>query len=184
MHKAVIINSDYQNPAPTAKEIQAYLHKSSKLLYGNDKRKSINTPYKENIHLVMHSFYQFEEALTGRTRDFGTTRTLYIFDDKVNETHFFLKYVGQIQTHFKLNDPIITEMNKCSWDYGHLYRYKQSLEHDFRFIDFLKEKNIGNAKLHKAFPKFTTATNEYINKIDIAMKEIEDKAVALFKSGW
>ncbi len=184
MHKAVIINSNYQNPAPSAKEIQASLNKSGKLLYGNDKRKSINTPYKDTIHLVMHSFNQFEEVITGSARNYQTTRTLYIFDDKANESFFFLKYVNQIQTHFKLDDLIINDMYKCSWDYDHLKRFKNSLEQETKFIDFMKEKNIGNTKLHKAFPKFATATTDYIKKIDVAMKEIENKAVALFKSGW
>jgi ribosome recycling factor len=43
---------------------------------------------------------------------------------------------------------------------------------------------IGTAKLHKSFQKFIKATDDYITKIDAAMKEIEDEAVLLFKSGW
>ena len=184
MHKAVIINSDYQNHAPTAKEMQAYLNKTGKLLYGNDKRKSANTPYQQTIHLVTSAFGSFEEVITGAKRDYQTVRNLYVLDDKVNEMHFFLKYAGNVQCHFKLNDQIIDEMHHCSWSLGHLKRHKQSVENDASSRHFFIEKNIGNKKLHNAFPAFVKATESYVLKIDNAIQEIEDKATALFTSGW
>ena len=184
MHKAVIINSDFENKAPSAKEIQTYLNKTGKLLYGNDKRKSANTPYTDTIHLVMSSFSEFEEALTGKVKGYGTTQTLYVFDDKVNETHFFLKYVEQIQCHFKLDASIIDSMWKAKWNSGHLKNLKKSLEKNADFGDFMIKKNIGSAKLHKSLPKFAKATNDYIAKIDSEITAIEENAVSLFTSGW
>ena len=184
MYKAVIMNADNQHPLPTAKEIQAYLRKTSKLLYGNDKRKSINTPYPDIIHLVMYSFSTFQEAITKNERDYQDRKELYIFDDKVNVMQFFLKYGGSIDCHFSLDDAIIHSMNHCSWSFGHLERYKKSVVQNAESSQFFIDKQIGNAKLHKSFPKFIKATDDYIKKIDAAMKEIEDEAVLLFKSGW
>lgn len=184
MYKAVIINSDDQHPLPTAKEIKNYLNKTGKLLYGNDKRKSVNTPFQNTIHLVMNAFNEFEEAITGRKRDFFTPSELYVFDDKVNEMHFFLKYAGQIQCHFNLDDAIIDKMHHCTWSHGHLKRHKQSVEQNANSSKFYIEKSIGNTKFHKAFPKFTKASNDYIAKIDDAMKIIEADAISLYKTGW
>ena len=184
MYKAVIMNADNQHPLPTAKEIKTYLRNTSKLLYGNDKRKSINTPYPDIIHLVMNSFPKFEEAITRNKRDYTNTQELYVFDDKVNVTHFFLKYGGTIDCHFSLDDTIIHAMHHCNWSFGHLERHKKSVVQNAESSQFFIDKEIGNAKLHKSFPKFIKATDDYIKKIDAAMKEIEDEAVLLFKSGW
>jgi hypothetical protein len=46
------------------------------------------------------------------------------------------------------------------------------------------EKDIGNTKLYKSFPKFSRATDTYIGQIDITIKEFESRALSLFKSGW
>ena len=77
MYKAVIMRSSYENPAPTSKEIQDYFRKSGKLLYGNDKRKSKNTPFEGTIHLVMHAFNEFEELIIGKKTDYKAIRCAY-----------------------------------------------------------------------------------------------------------
>ena len=100
MYKAVIMRSNYENPAPTSKEIQDYFRKSGKLLYGNDKRKSKNTPFEGTIHLVMHAFNEFEEVVIGKKTDYSQTNTLYIFDDQINQMHFHLIYAQQAQNYF------------------------------------------------------------------------------------
>jgi hypothetical protein len=184
MHKAVILKTDFASEAPTAKEIEAYLRKSAKLLYGNDKRKSVNTPYKNNIHLVHHAFNDFKEVITGKKHEFQTSHTLYVFDDQINDSFFFLKYSGMNTCHFKLNDAIISEMSHTSWSHGHLIRYKRELEHAANFNQFMIEKNIVSKKFQKYPPKFSKATDEYIEKIDVEIKALEAKAIALFKSGW
>lgn len=184
MHKAVIMRSSYENPAPTSKEIQDYFNKSGKLLYGNDKRKSKNTPFEGSIHLVMHAFNEFEEVITGKKKGFGETHTLYIFDDQINQLHFHLIYAQHAQNYFVLDDSIITEMYKLSWNVGHLKRYKKDLQNSENFNQFMIEKDIGNAKLYKSFPKFLKATDTYIIQIDITIKDYESRAIELFKSGW
>jgi hypothetical protein len=184
MYKAVIIRSNYEEPAPTYKEIQAYFRKSGKLLYGNDKRKSKNTPFEGTIHSVMHAFNEFEETITGKRNDHSERYTLYIFDDQINEIHFQLKYAQKAQNYFLLDDAIITEMHKLSWNVSHLKRYKERLQNSEGFTKFMIEKDIGNAKLYKSFPKFSKATDAYISQIDITIKEFESRALSLFKSGW
>ncbi len=184
MYKAVIMRSNYENPAPTSKEIQAYFRKSGKLLYGNDKRKSKNTPFEGTIHLVMHAFNEFEEVVNGKKTDYSQTNSLYIFDDQINQMHFHLIFAQQAQNYFVLDDAIITEMYKLSWNVGHLKRFKKDLQHSEDFNKFMIEKDIGNAKLYKAFPKFSKATDMYISQIDIAINEYESRAVSLFKSSW
>lgn len=184
MYKAVIMRSSFENPAPTSKEIQGYFNKSGKLLYGNDKRKSKNTPFEGTIHLVMHAFNEFEEVITGKKREFGDTPNLYVFDDQINQLHFHLIYAQQAQNYFLLDDAIITEMYKLSWNVGHLKRYKRDLQGNENFNQFMIEKNIGNTKLYKSFPKFSKATDIYISQIDITIEEFESRALSLFKSGW
>ncbi len=184
MYKAVILRSNFENPAPTSKEIQDYFKKAGKLLYGNDKRKSKNTPFEGTIHLVMHAFSEFKEIITGKKFDFSESHNLYVFDDQINQMHFHLIYAQQAQNYFLLDDAIITEMHKISWNVGHLKRFKQDLQHNEDFNNFMIEKGIGNAKLYKSFPKFLKATDTYISQIDITIKEYESRAIELFKSGW
>jgi hypothetical protein len=184
MYKAVIMRSSFENPAPTSKEIQGYFNKSGKLLYGNDKRKSKNTPFEGTIHLVMHAFNEFEDLIIGKKREFGDAHNLYIFDDQINQLHFHLIYAQQAQNYFLLDDAIITEMYKLSWNVGHLKRYKRDLQDNENFNQFMIEKDIGNAKLYKSFPKFSKATDIYISQIDITIEEFETRALSLFKSGW
>ena len=184
MHKALIINSDFENPAPTAKEMQLFLNKSGKLIYSEDKRRSKNTPYQKTIDLVLYAFRDFEETITGNERAYCLHRNLYIFDGDVNEMLFYLKFSGMVQCHFVLNDSIIEDMHKASWDYGHLNRFKESLEGDVHFNQFMIEKNIGDNSLYEAFYKFSKATDEYILEVNNSIKKVEEKAIALFKSGW
>jgi hypothetical protein len=184
MHKALIVNSDFNNPAPTAKEMQSFLNKSGKLIYSEDKRKSKNTPYQKNIHLVVGAFRDLEEAITGNEREYCVHRNLYIFDGEVNEMLFYLKFSGMVQCHFILNDSIIEDMNKASWDYGHLNRFKKSLEDNVHFNKFMVERNIGDSSLYDALHKFSKATDDYILEVNNSIKQVEEKAIALFKSGW
>ncbi len=184
MYKAAILKSDFKNPAPTAKEIQDYLKKAGKLVYGNDKRKSKNTPFTDSIHSVMYAFDAFHNLITGEERQYHSSYTLYVFDANVNEMYFFLKYAERVVTHFLLTDAIIDDMHHCNWSYGHLTRYKNDLKNNAGFSNFMIEKGIGNANLYKAASKFSAATNAYITKIDDAIRDLEESAIALFKSGW
>lgn len=184
MYKAVILRSNFENPAPTSKEIQDYFKKSGKLLYGNDKRKSKNTPFEGTIHLVKHAFNEFQEVITGKKYDYGETHNLYVFDDQINQMHFHLIYAQQAQNYFVLDDAIIAEMYKLSWNVSHLKRYKIGLQGSVNFTNFMIEKDIGSAKLYKSFPKYSKAIDAYISQIDLTINEFESRAVSLFKSGW
>ena len=65
-----------------------------------------------------------------------------------------------------------------------LLAIQKDLQNSENFNQFMIEKDIGNAKLYKSFPKFSKAADTYISQIDITIKEFESRAVSLFKSGW
>ena len=181
-HRAAILSYDFNNPAPTASELKTYLGTSSKLLFGNDKRKSKNTPYVNRHHLITHSFNSFKHLYS--PKDNYQYQMLYIFDDKVNSTHFFLKYASQVLAHFELDDKIIDEMHKVEWDYSHLQRYKGYVESTLDSLDFFVEKDIGGKSFHNAFPAHVNSTQKFISKIDKELEKLEKKANQLFQCGW
>lgn len=182
MYRAAFLSYDYNNPAPTAKELKAYLRGSSKLLYGNDQRKSKNTPFVDKLHLIGHSFSTFQRVFTPENRYQQTM--LYIFDDRINSTHFFLKYTSQSLCHFSLDEQVIDEMDKASWDYGHLTRYRESVLRDLNNLDFFITKKIGDTRFHKTFPTHVKSSQKFILKIENEIEKLEKKAKLLFKSGW
>jgi hypothetical protein len=182
-YRAALLRYDHiDNPAPTAKEIQNYFKKSTRLLYGNDKRKSKSTPIPDKIHLVSRSFDTFKVALTGA--DYISTM-LYVFDDQANSSMLGLKYANQVVCHFKLDDLITDEMWNISWGYGHLLRYKRGLQSEIDSTEFLAEKNVGSKTFHaKAVPLFVNATQAFILKVGQEMAALESEAKRLFYSGW
>ena len=182
MYKAAFLTYDFNKPAPMAKELKAYLRGSAKLLYGNDQRKSKNTPYTDKIHLIGHSFSTFKHLFTPENS--YQQSMLYVFDDRINSTHFFLKYTLQALCHFDLDEQVIDEMHKTSWDYGHLTRYQQSVQKDLDFLDFFITNQIGDNKFHKTFPAHVKSSQKFILKIDNEIEKLETKAKLLFKSGW
>ena len=184
MHKALIISTKFHESAPTAKEMQLFLNKSGKLLYSKDKRKSINTPYPGSIDNVLIAFEEFKKVITGDESDFMVYENLYIFDGEANEMLFYLKYSGMISCHFVLSDSIINDMIKARWNYGHLNRFKKSLQDNVYFNEFMVKKGIGEDSLHDALDKFSRATDDYILEVNRSIKKVEEKAIALFKSGW
>jgi len=183
MYHATLLRCDFiEHSAPTAKEIQDYFKKSTRLLYGNDKRKSKSTPIPDKIHLVAPAFDTFKVALTGE--DYLSTM-LYVFDDQANSTMLLLKYSNQVVCHFKLDAQIADEMSSLNWSYGHLQRFKRGLQNDIGSIDFLAQKNIGTKVFHtKSVPPFVKATKAFIADVDKEMAALESSAKRLFKSGW
>ena len=182
MYRAAFLSGDYSNPVPTAKELKAYFGSSAKLLYGNDQRKSKNTPFTDKLHLIGHSFSTFQHLIKPDKR--FQPSELYIFDDRINSTHFFIKYASYALCHFDLDEQIIDEMHKTSWDYGHLTRYQKSLQSDLSSLQFFITKQIGDNKFHNTFPAYITSSNKFILKIENEIKKLESKANLLFKSGW
>jgi hypothetical protein len=182
-YRAALLRYDYIDlPAPTAKEIQDYFKKSTRLLYGNDKRKSKSTPIPDKIHTVGRCFETFKVALTGE--DYISTM-LYVFDDKANSSMLGLKYANQVVCHFKLDEQVADEMWNIDWSYGHLLRYKRGLQSEIDSTKFFAEKNVGSKAFHqKSVPLFITATQAFIAQVEQEMSALEAKAKRLFSSGW
>jgi hypothetical protein len=178
MYKAVMLSEVF----PTAQELKDYLGNSSKLLYGNDKRKSKNTPFADRLHLVSHCYNTFSECITKSDEDAHTM--LYIFDDKINDIHFLLKYTPQITARFLLDESIIDDMHKITWHYDSLKRYAGSITHDADKLDFFITNKIGDDKFHKTIPSYKKAVDKFKSQIEKEMSKLEKKAHSLFQSGW
>ena len=181
MYKAAFLIIDFLQPEPTAKEIKSYLHNSSKLLYGNDQRKSKNTPYVDKLEIIENCFSKFKHIFSSQQH---THQMLYIFDSEINETHFFLKYAPQVLAHFELDEKIIDEIIKITKDYGQLNSYIYRLQKELQSLDGFVEKNIGSYSFHKSFPAYVNASEKFIMQIDKDVKRLEKKASQIFQSGW
>lgn len=183
MYKAAIFRYDFKDlRPPTAKEIQDYFKKSTRLLYGNKKRKSKSTQIHENLHLVNSSFETFINTLTGKSY---ISTMLYVFDDRANSSMLALKYANQVVCHFKLDEKIIDEMWNCHWNYEHLQRYKRGLQSAIDDTVFFVEKNIASDAFHKnVVPLFIKSTKAYITEVEQELSSLESEAKHLFNSGW
>jgi hypothetical protein len=182
MYKAVFLTYNLMQGAPTANEIKTYLGKSAKLLYGNDQRKSKNTPYPDKLHLIESAFHQFRDIFSsGKT---FIHRELYIFDEQINETHFFIKYAPQVLAHFEFDDKTIDEMKKIAWNHNHLVSYFRSLDNNVGSLDFFIQKNIGDPNFHKLFPSFVKKFDTVKSHTAKEIKKLEKKADLLFRGGW
>ena len=184
MYKAAIFLTDFNSSAPTAKELKNYFQNSTTLLYGNEKRKNKAFPLCDQMHLVEHAYEAFKLKIFDEKLTSHFSSSIYVFDNRINSSHLLLKYGNFKMIRFKLDFSIIDEMYQSSWGYGHLYRYKKSLEGEVQYQDFLIDKKIGDSSLYKSFPKFKKSVIDYTEKVDKAMAKIEKKAVALFKSEW
>lgn len=186
MYKAAIMYTPYPNSPPTAKEVQNYLKGSGTLLYGGNKRKSALTPNQSLMDKVYVAFQRFEHVITGTTGNPQSpldSYDLYVFDLQVDDVHFLLKYGGQVQCYFKLNEQIISSMEHHRWSHWRLEQLKKSVQSNARHDQFIAE-NVGDAKFHRSIPKFARASTDFILKVESAMTRIELEAVSLFKSGW
>lgn len=183
MYRAVILRYGYgEGPAPSAKEMQDYVKKSTHLLYADDKRRTKSTPMRDKIHLVDSAFSTFRNLLDGER--FRPT-ALYVFDDRVNSTHFLMKYSPIHVCSFKLNEQVLDHMYNVAWNYGHLCRFKKSCEGDISQTEFFADKNVGSKRFHaKAVPPFIKRTRAFIGEIDKEIAALEREAISLFKSGW
>ena len=182
MYKAVFLANDFQAQAPTAKELKEFLAGSGKLLFGNDQRKSKNTPFADRLHLVTNCLHSFSHLFNSDSHH--VTSTLYIFDDKINETHFLLKYSSQVITHFLLDEHVIDDMHHITWSHSSLKTHLNSVRHDMDKLDFFVKKGIGDVKFHKSFPAYIKATNTFLTGIENEMKKLENNALHLLQSHW
>jgi len=180
-YKAALISYDVHFPFPTSKELKLFLGKSAKLLYGNDKRITKNTPYRDKNQLITNAFQTFQHLLfPGRPGLFK----LYIFNNEIYSSHFLLKYSPIVITLFELDDTIVEDLHKIDWDYGHLTRHKKQVQIGIDGLDFFIERGVGSKGFHDAFPSHTASTNEFIQLIDNELKQLEHKAYSIFNSGW
>ena len=181
-HATILSYNIVKNPAPTAKEIQSYFKKSTRLLYGNDKRKSKSSPFPEKIHLVTSTFRSFKETFT--SEEYVNTM-LYVFDDAANSTMLYLKYADRVLCHFKLNETIADEMHNLKWNFDHLQSMKKGLQQNIGQFKFFKERGIGSKEFHSnAVPPFCNTTERLIAEVTEEMTTLEKKIICLYKSGW
>ena len=184
MFNAVILFCDRKNPAPTSKEIKDYLQKSSKLIYGNDQRKSKSFSLLPKIDNVLYAFRIFKDFIFegSNTREFFYE--LYVFDEMANSSHFALKYAHYSPLFFKLDELIINEMYSILWSYNSLKDARKVVNSALYFQVWAIENNVGSVRFHKSFPTFAKAAERQIKRFDAEMQDQASKAVALFKSGW
>jgi hypothetical protein len=182
--KCAIIKYDWNNPAPSYKDIDFNFGKNGKVLYGGGKRKSKNTPYLDKLHTVHYAFQHFVEILFPDIKnDFRNSFELYLFDKDAHETMLYLKY-PQTVTHFVIDDSLIDDLHHLDWSYEHLFRYMQNLEETVNLLKFFNEKDIGDAKFHKSFPAYIKANDKLQDAVVSASQRISDNASLIFKSGW
>ena len=99
--KCAIFENTSNKDKPTYKELDEYLGKGSKVIYGGGKRKSKNVPYADKVYLIENSFNNFEKALFN---NHSYTRELYFFESEANATALTLKFVDNLTTHFVVDD--------------------------------------------------------------------------------
>lgn len=180
-YRAALLSYDVHFPFPTSKELKSFLGKSAKLLYGNDKRITKNTPYRDKHHLITNAFQTFQHLFfSGSPRLFK----LYIFNNKIYSSHFQLKYSPIVITLFELDDTIVDDLHKITWDFGHLARHKKQLGTGIDSLNFFIEREVGSKNFHGAFPIYQNQTMEFIQLIDNELKQLENKAYSIFNSGW
>lgn len=182
--KCAIFEYDYQNPAPSYKDLDINLGKTGKVLYGGGKRKSKNVPHLDKLHTVSCAFDKFSQLLFPRLKGSHHYFELYLFDKDANETMLYLKYPSQIITHFIIDDALIDTMHHLDWSFDHLSRYVRELESTANSLNFFTEKEIGDSKFQKHFPAFTKATDKLVDETIKASQRITDNAELIFKSGW
>ena len=182
--KCAIIKYDYNNPAPTYKEIDINLDKGGKVLFGGGKRKSKTTPYLDKVESLSRSFKTFSYLLFPHLEKHHHYFEFYFFDTEAHETMLYLKYPNQVITHFIIDGDLIDNLQHLSWSYNHLDRYTQQLASVAGSLSFFKDKEIGDAKFQKAFSPYLKASNKLEDEIISASQRISDMAGLIFKSGW
>ena len=183
MYRAVILRYGHGiGPAPSAKEMQDYVKTSTRLLYADDKRKSKSTPLRDKIHLVGSAYSEFRKLLDGES---FRPIALYVFDDRVNSTHFLLKYSPTHVCRFKLDEQVVDHMNSAASDYSELSTFKARCEWDISQAEYFVKKNVGSTRFYgKIVPPFIKRTRAFIGEIDKEIAALEREAISLFKSGW
>jgi hypothetical protein len=182
--KCAIFEFDYQNPAPSYKDLDVNLGKTGKVLYGGGKRKSKTVPYLDKLHIVSNAFDRFSKLLFPQLDDSYHYFELYLFDKDANETMLYLKHPNQIITHFIIDDVLIDTMHHLGWSYDHLCRYVRELESTANSLNFFNEKEIADTKYQKSFPAFVKATDKLIDETIKASERVTENAELIFKSGW
>lgn len=182
--KCAIIEYDYNNPAPTYKDIDVNFGKGGKVLYGGGKRKGKNTPYLDKVDSLSRSFKTFSYLLFPQLERHHHYFELYFFDKDAHETILYLKYPNKIVTHFIIDEDLIDSLQHLSWSYDHLDRFTNQLANVAGSLSFFKEKEIGDAKFEKAFLPYLKASNKLEDDVISASQRITDMARLIFKSGW
>jgi hypothetical protein len=181
--KCAILEYDYQNPAPSYKDIDINCDKDGKVLYGGGKRKSKTTPYIDKLSTVTYAFDCFSELLFPNLKTHQHHYELYLFGKSADATMLYLKYPQTI-THFIIDDDLINSLHHLDWSYDHLSRYIKTLSSTTNSLNFFSEKEIGDTKFQKSFPAFLKASSKLEDEIISASQRITDMAGLILKSGW
>jgi len=182
--KCAILKYDYENPAPSYKDLDINLSKSGKVLYGGGKRKSKSIPYLDKLYTIEKAFNSFSELLFPVSKDsYINYFELYLFDKDAHETMLYLKYPQTI-THFIIDDGLIEVLHQLEWSYQHLFRYMSDLEGAANSLNFFLEKDIGDKKLYSSFPAYIKANDKLQEAVVNASQRIVDNAGLILKSGW
>ena len=182
--KCAIIEYDYNNPAPTYKEIDINFGKGGKVLYGRGRRKGKNTPYLDKVDSLSRSFKCFSYLLFPQLEKHHHYFEIYFFDKDARETMLYLKYPNQVVTHFIIDADLIDNLQHLSWSFDHLDRYAKQLANVAGSLSFFKDKEIGDTKFEKSFLPYLKASNKLENEVISASQRISDMAGLIFKSGW
>jgi hypothetical protein len=180
---AIFIDSDEQDK-PSYKELDAYLGKGSKVLYGGGKRKNKDLPHLEDLHLITHAYSTFEKLLFSNNNNRYSFPELYIFESNANATALLLKYPNNVIANFIVDATLIDELHHLSWSHYHLTSYANTLKSNISSLSFFEEKEIGDNKLYKKFPAYIKNTETFIKDIDANAGRIVDMAGLILKSGW
>lgn len=180
---AFLIDSD-ELKKPSYKELDDYLGKGSKVLYGGGKRKNKNLPHLDKLHLIAHAYDTFQQLLFKNNNNRYSFPELYIFENDANATALLLKYPHNVIANFIVDASLIDELHHLSWSHYHLTSYTKTLKSNISSLTFFEEKEIGDNKLYKKFPTFIKNTEAFIIDIDANTDRIVDMAGLILKSGW
>jgi hypothetical protein len=182
--KCAILEYDYQNPAPSYKDIDINFGKGGRVLLGGGKRKSKNVPYLDKVDSLLSSFECFSKLLFPQLGEGYNYFELYFFGNDAHETMLYLKYPKQVITHFIIDEDLIDNLQHYKWSFQHLERFVRELESTEKSFNFYQEKEIGDAKLYKAFPAYSKAKAKLVEEVISTSQRLTDMAGLILKSGW
>ncbi|QWD16803.1 hypothetical protein G6700_03330 [Polynucleobacter paneuropaeus] len=182
--KCAIFQDADEQDKPSYKELDAYLGKGSKVLYGGGKRNNKKIPHFDELHLITNAFSTFEKILFTNNNKKMSFTELFVFENDANATALILKYPNNVVTHFIVDAMLINELHHLSWSHYHLTSYTNTLKSNINSLSFFEKNEIGDNKLYKKFPAYNKSINAFIKDVDANADRVADMAGLILKSGW